>query len=611
MRTTVLATTLVTALPAFIVAAGDARAQTPTYAACRDAGPDAFASGSTSNLFALPGVATDFVLAAGGQLVERGDGTARFSAFVHRSSQIDRRLWIELELSGEVLPGDPSHPPLGALAPQLLPQAYAPQGPVDLSSFRYFTAGSGSMRGFGAYAGAFASLQLSAPLQVGVGANNRNVLSGLAANLTVQMLSQPLYLTLNPSDEAQLRVTTSDGHTQCATHVDRDDGLSAGPVRQALRVPGLSLDYVFVPAGEWTELADGSAVLAGTMRREDDFEDRWELNLVLQNRVDPGDGTWPPVEGPVLGLLPTAYLAAGGIVDPDSFRYYGTASGTLTGGGSNEGGLIDLQAARPAQVGVGADQGNAFFGLHAELTAAVQSQPLSHTIAVTGPVEVNVNVSTLCILPYPNQTPGLHLVLDNVTDQFGAMTGANLAWVEQMTIGSRTITTGNPRNFANGYLKVVSSSLVEVHPPQALPPGTYTTRVFTRAIAGGFRQLTANLPAAPAVHTSPDRFVGEAQDWFVSHGNLGPTVAAITLSTSPVPSVIPGVVSLGIGANFSDLFTLVVLITDPATGAARFHAPAIPPSVQGATIYWQAALLDPVTGAMPAIVSNVSQTLYQ
>ena len=58
--------------------------------------------------------------------------------------------------------------------------------------------------------------------------------------------------------------------------------------------------------------------------------------------------------------------------------------------------------------------------------------------------------------------------------------------------------------------------------PQAAPPGTYTTRIFTGSGAGGFRTLTLTVPQTPVIRTPTDRFSGESMDWIIS---AGPTSA--------------------------------------------------------------------------------------
>ncbi len=594
-----------------VLASAIAHAQSPSFTACREPGADALATLPGGSLLSMPGVATDFVLAAGGQLSERGDGTAHLSAFVYRASEIDRQFLIEVELSGRVLPGAANHPPTVTLSHELLPTAYVPTGPIDPATFRFYAIGSGSLRGYGAYAGALVSLQMSAPLQIGVGANNRNGLNGMACSFTVQVQTQPTFLTLNPTDEARFAANALPQLLQCVSHVDRDDGISTGPARAALVLPGVGVDYVFIPAGGFTEASNGTATLTGTMRREDDFDDRWDLTLALSTRVDPGDGAYPPTEGPVLGLNSSAYLAAGGTVDPDTFRYYRTVTGTLIGAGSNAGGQIALTSTRPAQVGIGANQGNRFLGFYAELAANLLTNPTSHALTITGASTLRADIATACVLPYPNQTPGLHIVLDNISGAPGFITGANLAWIEQMSIGSRTITTGNPRNWTAGSLKVISTSLVEVRPPQNMAPGTYTTRVYTRSAAGGLRQMTLNVPSAPTMRTNDDRFTGEAQDLYASQGNFPtPAIGAIFYSGSNLPSPIPGIGNFSIGNGLSDFTLLSIVLPDPVTKAGLLHFPAVPASIQGARIYFQAAFVDGATLAFPAAVSDVWSTLY-
>src|SRR5262245_28981476 len=194
------------------------RAQSPTYAACGEAAADANAPVTGAVMLAIPGIASDFILSAGGQIVERSNGTAHFSALVHRASEIDRQLLLELDLAGRILPGQPNHPPAGALPNELLSSAYVPLGPVDPAQFRYYTSGSGSLRGYGAYSGALISVQLSSPLQAGFGASNRNVLNGLACRLSLQVLVQPSFLVLAPSGDATLSASMFPSFVQCASH---------------------------------------------------------------------------------------------------------------------------------------------------------------------------------------------------------------------------------------------------------------------------------------------------------------------------------------------------------------------------------------------------------
>src|SRR5262249_11018188 len=163
--------------------------------------------------------------------VERPDGSAHLSALLRRASASDRWLQLELELGGLLAPGAPGYPPAGALAGTLLAAAYAPLGPVDPAAFRFYPAGTGTLRGLGAYAGALLSLQVQAPLQAGIGASDCNANPGLGGTFAVAVQSQPQFETLAPAGDAELTAAALPFAPLCASHVDRDDAAGTGPPR--------------------------------------------------------------------------------------------------------------------------------------------------------------------------------------------------------------------------------------------------------------------------------------------------------------------------------------------------------------------------------------------
>ena len=205
------------------------------------------------------------------------------------------------------------------------------------------------------------------------------------------------------------------------------------------------------------------------------------------------------------------------------------------------------------------------------------------------------------------------MVLDNVTGDHAMMTGHNLAWVEQLTFDGYTITTGNTRNWQLGHLKVLDTTRIEVHPPQGYVPGTYTTRVFTRSNAGGFRQLTLQRPSTPVVRTPVDRTAGEAMDWYLSSGPIqGPALAFLGLSFSNTPSALPGTIGMNIGAGFTDLTVLGAYVTDPVTGVARVNVPRIPTILRPFRYYFQGIMIDVANnGIRPVPVTDVWYTDFR
>ena len=80
------------------------------------------------------------------------------------------------------------------------------------------------------------------------------------------------------------------------------------------------------------------------------------------------------------------------------------------------------------------------------------------------------------------------------------------------------------------------------------------------------------------------------------------------ISTSNLPSVSPGIVSLGIGNQFSFLLTSPLTGFDPSTRAATFVVPPMPFPLA----YFQAAALDGNSpNPFPLPVTNVRQVQRQ
>src|SRR5439155_295108 len=129
------------------------------------------------------------------------------------------------------------------------------------------------------------------------------------------------------------------------------------------------------------------------------------------------------------------------------------------------GGVVTIAETRAAQVGGGADQGNLRYGIYAELAATIATPPTARTLTPAGAPRLRANMDKLCILPFPQQTPGLQMTVDNVTEGYALLTGTDLAWLNTLTIGPFLISSTDPRTWVNGYLKVRSNTEVEVNPP--------------------------------------------------------------------------------------------------------------------------------------------------
>lgn len=559
-------------------------------------------------MLSIPGVADDFVLFADGQWQERANGSVRLSAYVQRAAAVDRDFYVELVFDGRIDPGHPNHPPAGSPVTTLLPAAYVPLGPVDVSTFHYFTQVTGTMTGLRAFAGARIDISNAGTAQIGSGASNKNIESGLAVDLSLAVVQAPSGNTFVPTGPAELRANLTDQRTMCATHVDADPATLGNSARIAFDLGGVTDDYLFLPAGAFLEANDGTASLTATLKSESDYDNTWQLQLQFDQRVDPGDQNFPPANMPTLQLLPTTYAAAGGPIDPAQWRYYTQVTGTLIGAGNNDQGLLQLSSQDGVQIGVGAGQGNVFFSLFGDLQVTLGQQPVGTTLALTGAATINASLGTSCILPQPIVLIGDAQTITSVTQSTLTFTGTDLGFVELAAVGANILGT-NDRQWLSGFMRVVDHSTLDLSIPQGLPGANYPLLFLNPTRPSN--QLSVNIqePTTLTMHTEPNRLGGEAQHWMTHNGTMpAPLIALVCISFTNVPSVAPGIVILQIGNQFQDLLVLGAALQDPITNLSMLTLPNLDPALAGNMSYSQAALLG--IPAFPLQESNVTTTNY-
>jgi hypothetical protein len=588
-------------------------AQLPSYQAVRQAASDpAVASLPGGVMLSIPGVLTDFVLAGGGQLVELPNGTARLTGRVFSDSSIYSALLVDLTFTGRLDAGNPGFPPAGAPITQLLPSAYIPVGSVDPNLFHYYTAASGTFTGVRNLDGAVFGVTSTGPIQLGAGANNRNGNPGLVAEFALTMLQQPA-APLAPTGTATLTLDFAPVHAEDTTHPQPDPLRTTLPAGRAMVLPGVGDDYVFVPAGDFTEFGDGHAELAGRLARLSQLDDAWTVSLLLQDRRTPGQPNHPPAGSPVLQLLPSAYVQNGGVLDPAHWHYYAVASGTLTGAGLNAGGSISLTPTHAFQVGGGSNQTNTYFGFHGAFAATITTQPTSRTLTLGGDVELFGLTAVFPVLPFPTlTTPATMPVLDTLTDQGLVLQGDNLAWLELMALNWDLAGGGDARRWHHGYFKVLDNQHVEYHPRPGMAPGIYNCFGFNPAIGTNTIQVQLVAPSSPKLFAEP-----AVASFYTTHVRLhsgpvvGTAISIVVLSRTFGPSLAPGIASLAIGAGFSDiLLDPTIYLHDAATGIAAADYGPIDPALLGDTWWFQGLILDLGTNTLPLPATNPWSTVF-
>lgn len=166
--------------------------------------------------------------------------------------------------------------------------------------------------------------------------------------------------------------------SRCANTVTSDENhpTPVGPL--AFFFPGLATDLGFEAPGTFTEFGNGTAALSGVIASASNPAMRFAVSLEMSGRVNPGDANYPPAGSPKLDLLPTAYVAGGGAIDPNTWHYYPNWSGTLLGLSDFAGAKIALARFGPSfQIGTGANGLNDAYGGSGWITATVLQQPSS------------------------------------------------------------------------------------------------------------------------------------------------------------------------------------------------------------------------------------------
>lgn len=169
----------------------------------------------------LPGIQGELRFMDDARLVQNPDGTAQLTGTLAPEGRYDKGFAVDLHFGAHSLtPGS------GMPVMELYPSEYAPYGSVDPSSWYYYGAFSGTLTGFGSWAGAEVDIQDSGMgAQVGDGANGRNLEHGLSGWLDWNLVSAPWdgSLSWDSSGHGDINIVI-DG---CSACVDVDLGAAA------------------------------------------------------------------------------------------------------------------------------------------------------------------------------------------------------------------------------------------------------------------------------------------------------------------------------------------------------------------------------------------------
>ncbi len=348
-------------------------------------------SAAEATTLSLEGIDGTFVFVGGQQWLDYEDGSARLMAELADVDDAARRFELNLHAVDRRFAADLQG---AAFSLDMDPTAYKDQGGlIDPDLWVAYARFAGTLNGLGDLDGTDLTLELEPDtvLQIGEGANGVNVYYGAFASLLWHRASGA---NIPAGGASTLTFTLQADTVARATAAQSEEPFHSSGHLHAVSLPGISQRMVFTAGGRLTERPDGTGRLAGVLVELGNPSRSFHMDLRLSGRVATGEASFPPAGSPKLELNSDSYLANGGTIDPDSWRYYEGFEGTLVGLGEFTGAELSVSRRGSAlQVGIGASGKNGRNGAAGWLNTVVDTQP---TTGVTLPAstggDININL---------------------------------------------------------------------------------------------------------------------------------------------------------------------------------------------------------------------------
>ena len=193
-----------------------------------------------------------------------------------------------------------------------------------------------------------------------------------------------------------------------------------------------------------------------------------------------------------------------------------------------------------------------------------------------------------------------------VTDECFTVSGRCLDLIDEVRFGSRLLAEGGTLG-EGGWGVSEDGNELEVCPPQCLPAGCYTIYLKRRGCVVARFRVNLFEPTEPTLACDDELSVGETQCIYVHDGGQArPNRLFILISPDNTPSVIPGLVELGLGNNFTNYFCGVSLEGPCAVECIG----VVPENFVGFRLYFQMVVLNTSGQFLPLPVTDVCSTDY-
>ncbi|MCR9245279.1 MAG: hypothetical protein NXI31_09625 [bacterium] len=199
--------------------------------------------------------------------------------------------------------------------------------------------------------------------------------------------------------------------------------------------------------------------------------------------------------------------------------------------------------------------------------------------------------------------------LPQLTNDCFFFNGDCLDTVQAVKFNGTSIPGGSgpyPGAYGDPFYTIMGPNQIKVCPPQCLPVGTNEVR-FVFPNGEIVRNVDTTLNNTVTVLCQPQHQVGTEQCVFISSGpQPGPNNLFLGLSNSNSPSVLTGIVDMGIG----DQFTNLLCLNAPPGECVKLCIGVIHPAAVGTSSYFQAVAWNFGNTILPLPISPVCESQY-
>ncbi|MFT7667579.1 MAG: hypothetical protein ACI8X5_000258 [Planctomycetota bacterium] len=320
--------------------------------------------------FDLGSVPGNFIWVSGGQFVENTDGSASLNAVIAEETNRQRSFKIELNFTSN---GD-----VKSISDRFTGSSFS----------RSYQQCGGRLVGMDEFDGSLITLQgVGGSFDVFPGEASDESTFRTSGEFTTRVEQQPKQSTVVFRDGA---VPGSVGFALAnqalrfafASQPERES-FDAGTY--ALQLGELGSDFVFESGGTFIEDNHGYAELSGLVSRKSSPGSAFHLNVQFSDRWEASESS----SMPWYGMRASAYSQNGGPVSTESWHYYGSVTGNLTGLRDLDGLSLDVNSGKnPLQVGFGANGRSFSEGGHVSFrvaaTGTTEDKSLSYRLPETG-----------------------------------------------------------------------------------------------------------------------------------------------------------------------------------------------------------------------------------